>query len=189
MKRSHVPLTSLHDGKSTRSSLFPLLSLMKHRVIILNHLEAIHNLGVIHCDFEERNILQRGKEFRIVDFDRALDEHLCRAPVGVVHDFNDLGDDLSAPELQKICSILYVQGRNMSFWDDGMVFHPPCALTLSFAPHRFRCCPSRTPLAQCWTAICPRHECTVSQSMVRKVPTRRAARCSLAVLLQIHSIP
>ncbi|KAF9073640.1 hypothetical protein BDP27DRAFT_1417109 [Rhodocollybia butyracea] len=46
------------------------------RAIILNHLRDIHNEALVHNDFEPRNILQKGKEFRIIDLE-SLAVHTC----------------------------------------------------------------------------------------------------------------
>ncbi|KAF9068151.1 hypothetical protein BDP27DRAFT_839856 [Rhodocollybia butyracea] len=43
---------------------------------LLNHFRDIHNEGLTHNDFESRNILQKDKEFRVIDLE-SLTVHVC----------------------------------------------------------------------------------------------------------------
>ncbi|KAF9018048.1 hypothetical protein BDZ89DRAFT_1140281 [Hymenopellis radicata] len=98
-----------------------LISLARsEKAIILNHLKAIHHKRLIHADFKERNILQRGAEFRIVDFDRMRETHRCTAS-GKATDFSEQPDSLSVEDWNAICAYVRVPAMDMNFWDHGMV--------------------------------------------------------------------
>ncbi|KAF9019676.1 hypothetical protein BDZ89DRAFT_1072806 [Hymenopellis radicata] len=99
-----------------------LISLARsEKAIILNHLQAIHDKRLIHADFKERNILQRGAEFRIVDFDHMRETHKCTAS-GKAVDFTEQPESLSVEDWDVICAYVRVPGLDMDFWDDGMFF-------------------------------------------------------------------
>ncbi|KAF8916368.1 hypothetical protein CPB85DRAFT_1432057 [Mucidula mucida] len=99
-----------------------LISLARsEKAIILNHLQSLHNKGLIHADFKESNVLQRGTEFRLVDFDHMLETHKCTAN-GQAVDFREQPDTLSIEDWDVICAYVRVPALDMDFWDDGTVF-------------------------------------------------------------------
>ncbi|KAF9018047.1 hypothetical protein BDZ89DRAFT_1140280 [Hymenopellis radicata] len=99
-----------------------LISLARSdKAIILSHLQSVHDKGLIHADFKESNVLQRGSEFRLVDFDHMRETHKCTAS-GKVINFSEQPDSFSMEDWDAICAYVRVPALDMDFWDDGTVF-------------------------------------------------------------------
>ncbi|KAF8916369.1 hypothetical protein CPB85DRAFT_1432058 [Mucidula mucida] len=97
-----------------------LISLMRsEKAIILNHLQSVHDKGLIH-DFKESNVLQRGTEFRLVDFDHMRETHKCTGSRDVI-DFAQQPESFTMEDWRAICPYVRVPALDMDFWDDGTV--------------------------------------------------------------------
>ncbi len=90
------------------------------RAIILNHLQSVHDKGLIH-DFKESNVLQRGAEFRLVDFDHMRETHKCTGSRDVV-DFAQQPESFTMEDWRAICPYVRIPALDMDFWDDGVCF-------------------------------------------------------------------
>lgn len=89
-----------------------------NRATILNHLHRIHNYGFVHNDFEPRNVVQQGHEFRIIDFGDMETSHLCTMPEGEFYDFNNMTDNyFERPD--ELCPTLSLAAWNAGFFDHG----------------------------------------------------------------------
>ncbi len=98
----------------------------------------MHDKGLIHADFKESNVLQRGAEFRLIDFDRMLETHKCTASDKVIN-FSEQPDSFSAEDWNAICANVRVPALGMNFWDHGVWFHYPSIATITKL-HRLRVC-------------------------------------------------
>ncbi|KAE9402926.1 hypothetical protein BT96DRAFT_974014 [Gymnopus androsaceus JB14] len=92
------------------------------KVIILSHLQNMHNMGFIHRDLDSRNVLYRDEEFRIIDLEDMTVNHHKDCKV-----FPSLLDFAVAPAYFQqevndyICGTLIRQAREtLRFWDDDI---------------------------------------------------------------------
>ncbi|KAF8212126.1 hypothetical protein K438DRAFT_1806008, partial [Mycena galopus ATCC 62051] len=78
---------------------------------VLERLGAIHQQGLLHGDFAERNVLLHEGDVRIIDFDGALSGHDCQCKMN----FRP-GEKL--PELEEFgCDQLWEIGSYLKIWD------------------------------------------------------------------------
>ncbi|KAF8960729.1 hypothetical protein BDZ97DRAFT_1832592 [Flammula alnicola] len=84
---------------------------MELRVRILERLGKIHQQGLLHGDFAERNVLQKNGDVRIIDFDRAVPHQHCDFDMNF-HAGEKLPDQkkFGCEHLWDICR------RNMMIW-------------------------------------------------------------------------
>ncbi|KAJ7587982.1 hypothetical protein C8J56DRAFT_1079682 [Mycena floridula] len=91
----------------------------KDKAQILRKLVDIHAAGIIHCDFEPENILQKDGVFRIVDFGRYHQDHVC--PQNPDFDFGGVGENLEVTEEEQLCPNILDIAVDMKLWERGKV--------------------------------------------------------------------
>ncbi|KAJ7592805.1 hypothetical protein C8J56DRAFT_1045264 [Mycena floridula] len=89
------------------------------KINILKKLLDIHEVGILHCDFEPRNVLQKDGDFRIIDFGD-IEDHVCSP--GTRYLFDTVGE-FPSQSSGKICAHIWSLAlMEMNLWEQGFNF-------------------------------------------------------------------
>ncbi|KAJ7600878.1 hypothetical protein C8J56DRAFT_20299 [Mycena floridula] len=103
-------------GSSLTTDFYELAKADK--ATILDKLVALHEIGILHLDFEPQNVLQLGGDFRIIDFGRVDLNHQC-SPRRTRYNFSEAGEYLLEGGRDYLCNSVWHVALEMRLWERG----------------------------------------------------------------------